>query len=217
MILVSGVQQNCYQLLSKIVIFDNSLLCSSQVYLPYVTIQHYYNTIDYNPYALPFIPVTFSFHKCKPVSPTALHPFSPSFSVLVLFLVETPSLSPFSPLFWWPCFPSLLRKQAIRRASSVSPFCMCAHRWRFLSCSMGALSVLLVKASSFVTLSLSFPASSFLFWILPFECTNAVHSLIWVRIYFQGSIFEACLNIGCDGEWLRISRVYLTDGQSASL
>ena len=58
---ISGIQQSDF---SSLYI----MLCS----------QHYYNIIDYIPYAVPLITMTYSFHKWKPVPPTALHPFCPS-------------------------------------------------------------------------------------------------------------------------------------------
>ena len=45
---------------------------------PSVTVQCCYSIIDYIPHAVPFIPVTYSFHNWKPVSPTPLHLFCPS-------------------------------------------------------------------------------------------------------------------------------------------
>ena len=46
------------------------MLCSPQVQSPSVTIQSYYSVTDYIPYALPFIPMTYSFHNWKLVSGT---------------------------------------------------------------------------------------------------------------------------------------------------
>ena len=37
-----------------------------------------YSTIDCIPYAVPFIPVTYTFHNWKPVPPTLLYPFVPT-------------------------------------------------------------------------------------------------------------------------------------------
>ena len=54
------------------------MLCSPQEHLSSVTIQCYYNIVDYIPYGAPFIPATYSFLNWKPVSPTSLHPFCPS-------------------------------------------------------------------------------------------------------------------------------------------
>lgn len=58
--------------------------------LPSVTIQCHDNTIDYIPYVVPFIPVTYSFHNWKPVSPIHfVHPstFFPSGNQYSLFSV----------------------------------------------------------------------------------------------------------------------------------
>ena len=51
------------------------MLCSPQEELPSVTIQPYYRTTDYIPFAVPFIPRTYSSY-WKSASPTVLHPFS---------------------------------------------------------------------------------------------------------------------------------------------
>ena len=53
------------------------MLCSPQVWLPSVTIQCYYNIIDYVSYAVSFIPMIQSFHNWKSVPPTPLYPFCP--------------------------------------------------------------------------------------------------------------------------------------------
>ena len=61
------------------------LTCVAHKWWPSVTIQRYYGTIDDIPYAVPFIPVTYSFYNWKPVPSI---PFHPVLSIL----------SPFSPL-----------------------------------------------------------------------------------------------------------------------
>ena len=58
--------------------------------------EHYYNTTDYIPYVMPFIPVTYSFHDWKPVSPSLLHPLCPS---LLSRLATTSWFSVFMGLF----------------------------------------------------------------------------------------------------------------------
>ena len=54
------------------------MLCSRQVWLPSVTMPRYDNIIDYIPYAVPCIPMTYSFHNGEPASPTLIHQFFPS-------------------------------------------------------------------------------------------------------------------------------------------
>ena len=49
------------------------MLSPPYLWLPSVIIQHYYGTIAYVPYAVPLIPMTYSFHNWKPVSPTPLY------------------------------------------------------------------------------------------------------------------------------------------------
>ena len=61
---------------------DSTSLHSPEVWLWSVTIQHYFSTIDYVPYPVPFIPMTYSFHNWKPVSPTPLLPIPPPSSLL---------------------------------------------------------------------------------------------------------------------------------------
>lgn len=68
------------------------MLCSQQVQLSSLTIQCYYN-IDWIPYAVPFILMTYSSHNWKPASPTTLHPFcSPSSHPLPLWQPSVSSL-----------------------------------------------------------------------------------------------------------------------------
>ena len=50
----------------------------SSVQLPSVPIQRYSSAIDCSPYAVPLIPVTYSFHNRELVLPTPLRPFCPS-------------------------------------------------------------------------------------------------------------------------------------------
>lgn len=54
------------------------MLCSPQVLLPLVTIQHYYNTTYYISYVVLFISMTYLYCNQKPVPPTPFHPFCPS-------------------------------------------------------------------------------------------------------------------------------------------
>ena len=63
-ILFIEIQLTCNVTLVSGVLYSDStrldvMLCSPQVQLPSVTIQHYYNTIDCIPYALPLIPMTY--------------------------------------------------------------------------------------------------------------------------------------------------------------
>ena len=90
------------------------MLCSPQVELPSVPLHHYYNIIDCIHYAMLFLPVTYSFHDWKLLSPSPLHPFCPpapsnhQFSVCIaLILLFTYSFFkiPFmSGIIWYLSF-----------------------------------------------------------------------------------------------------------------
>ena len=54
------------------------MICSPQVQLLSVTQQCFYDIIEYITYPVTSIPMTYSFHNCKPVSPSPLQPFCPS-------------------------------------------------------------------------------------------------------------------------------------------
>lgn len=92
---------------------------SPQAWLPSGTVQHYYSIIDFVPYAVPFIPVIYSFYNWKPVSPIPFtylaHPATATISLFSVFLIllfvaylflhSTYEWNPLVCVFLiWPCF-----------------------------------------------------------------------------------------------------------------
>lgn len=87
------------------------------MWLPPATIRHYYSTIHYIPFAVPFMSVTYLFHNGKPIPPTPLHPFSPpsSPSLWQPSVCKSLNILQATPVifFYWDWSPGLLTTHSL--------------------------------------------------------------------------------------------------------